>query len=228
MDKCNTPNESGEPWNTEHWTETTVAAELLNKVSANSILGNTDLNTIRPYNRREMYIVWATCTNRPQNELFGYLTVSSSNGNYYCTQEFDGISGKKYSRYFEDSAWSEWEPFATATPPEDSDLPLSSGITKNYATYSIDQFGVVRVEIDLTKDGGFKNGEVIATLPVGVRPTKKLYRTITVTGSRPSQFVRAIVGIAIDTNGNISMLNTIDSNDVNVTNITGGFEFEVK
>lgn len=34
LQKCNTPIPSGEAWNAEHWTETTVAAELAGKANA--------------------------------------------------------------------------------------------------------------------------------------------------------------------------------------------------
>ena len=66
-----------------------------------------------------------------------------------------------------------WREIATATPPQEFDLPLASGWS-NYGVavsrYSKDQFGQVSVIIDISNAGAIASGSTVATLPAGFRP----------------------------------------------------------
>lgn len=71
---------------------------------------------------------------------------------------------------------------ADKTPPQEYDLPLSEGIenvNNTRSTYSIDQFGMVRVSITIQGVDAIPNSTIVATLPVGYRPasSKLVYAT---------------------------------------------------
>lgn len=74
-------------------------------------------------------------------------------------------------RYSED--WSEWTPTATATPPQEFELPLASGWS-NYSgmrsRYWKNQFDEVSVVVDISNPNTVSHGAVVATLPEGFRP----------------------------------------------------------
>lgn len=72
------------------------------------------------------------------------------------------------------TVWGSWESAATATPPQEFDLPLAAGWS-NYGVavsrYRKNQFREVSVAIDITNTGAITSGSTVATLPVGFRPT---------------------------------------------------------
>lgn len=121
--------------------------------------------------------------NAPPNcDGWGVVQIANARGNNnsYAVQIFQpandvGSYGKAlFYRYWRDS-WSDWKPFATATPAESYNLSLSDGISVQdglSAVYSKDQFGRVVVHGNLV--GQMQNGSVIATLPAGFRPIYKL------------------------------------------------------
>lgn len=64
---------------------------------------------------------------------------------------------------------------ATATPPQEFDLPLADGIS-DYATsvYHKNQFSEVSVRVSVSATNAIQNGATIATLPEGFRPAKAI------------------------------------------------------
>ena len=66
--------------------------------------------------------------------------------------------------------WSEWKTLATATPPQEFDLPLAEGWT-GLAKYYKTQENICFIELDILKNATIQNGEVLATLPEGFRPS---------------------------------------------------------
>lgn len=73
--------------------------------------------------------------------------------------------------------WSGWDQIATATPPQEYDLPLAAGLSNDdqYArsVYWRDQFGVVTFVFQVIRSGtsaDIGNGEKLAVLPAGFRP----------------------------------------------------------
>ena len=61
---------------------------------------------------------------------------------------------------------------ATATPPQEYDLPLAAGvIAEDGCTYRKNQFG--QVSVSLGVKGTFTDGMVVGTLPAGYRPAKR-------------------------------------------------------
>ena len=89
--------------------------------------------------------------------------------------------GLTYIRLMSDTSmshWSDWKPIATATPPQEYNLPLVEGFT-GYAKYSKDQFGRVLVMLqDIVRtDGtafGVNQNTLIGALPVGFRPPRSI------------------------------------------------------
>lgn len=75
--------------------------------------------------------------------------------------------------------WGPWsDPLATATPPQEYDLPLAAGFTTApTAKYSKNQEGIVTVNLSLSTTTGktMSLGDVVATLPSGFRPTAEIH-----------------------------------------------------
>lgn len=67
-------------------------------------------------------------------------------------------------------AWQEWEKIATATPPQQFNLPLANGCGGSIR-YSLDQFGVVRITGQITVPTNTTGITYIGTLPEGYRPS---------------------------------------------------------
>lgn len=67
-----------------------------------------------------------------------------------------------------------WRQLATATPPQEFDLPLAEGVTTVGAgyknVYSKDQFGIVRVWFSVHFDSIPTSGTHVFNLPEGFRP----------------------------------------------------------
>ena len=103
------------------------------------------------------------------------LNYSGENGLLRWFDLDRNIEYRTYKRYGE--AWRKWEPIATATPPQEYDLPLAAGLSNDnqYArsVYWRDQFGVVTFFFQVIKSGtsaDIGNGERLAILPAGFRP----------------------------------------------------------
>lgn len=123
----------------------------------------------------------STDYNHPINSSFAHLTyevlgsVSGSNG-YKVIKCTDAYSGKKWTRTQRWDAWNDWVPDATATTPQEFDLPLAEGLEPiDPCRYSKDQFGRVLVNIYCNPTtGSVSIGEnqslSIGTLPEGFRP----------------------------------------------------------
>lgn len=94
-------------------------------------------------------------------------------------------STRMYTRACLSGSWSQWEPIATATPPQEYDLPLADGITAlQPCTYYKNQFG--EVTLGGCTSGLVSDGVTIATLPEGFRPDHPIERpaTFTANGNR--------------------------------------------
>lgn len=82
-----------------------------------------------------------------------------------------------------DASNGHWAKLATATPPQEFDLPLAEGwlpIDARYgAVYWKTQESIVNISLGLKSDHTVTNGETIAILPSGFRPKKTLKIPIT-------------------------------------------------
>lgn len=80
-------------------------------------------------------------------------------------------------------AWQGWERIATATPPQEVDLPLADGFSAAQpCTYWKNQFGAVTIGGTAEKSNGVADLTTIATLPESFRPAKNVERPATLSG----------------------------------------------
>ena len=106
-------------------------------------------------------------------------------------------------------------PIATATPPQEFDLPLAEGFADNGgACYCKTQEGIVYVNAVLKSDTtreATSVGCVVGTLPAGFRPSNPVYTaTLFDTGDMGG---RILGKLAVRTNGQIVVANVTSSWD---------------
>lgn len=120
-----------------------------------------------------------------------------------------------------------WAKLATATSPQEFDLPLAEGYTQNNGCkYSKDQFNVVRVTFNLSKSAGtIAGGEVVATLPAGFRP-KRYWACVAIGNNIPSDAAtRHPVVVQVATNGEISASMMVETDQAELRAIVCAMEF---
>lgn len=106
-------------------------------------------------------------------------------------------------------AWQGWERIATATKPQEFDLPLADGITAlQPCTYYKNQFG--EVTLGGCTSGLVSDGVTIATLPTGFRPNHPVERPATFT----SNGNRYAGSVFIDTAGIVTIHTPAEATNV--------------
>lgn len=168
LHKCSTPIEDGEPWTAEHWTETSVAAELA-EVRA-SLSNKAD--------RGESWVPESWMTIPVGKRLWFY---TGGKMGYYILN-----NGIELSIYDHDnnnllSLLSSRAPtinngisLATVTPPQKQNISLLNGVqpTDSGCVFWKQQDNVCTVAIACTKPtDGLTPDMIIGTLPVGFRPS---------------------------------------------------------
>lgn len=190
LHKCSTAIPTGETWTEAHWTTTTVAAELaelssqlsnkLNSRAFTVIDVSTDLHTLEGGTYFAQGTV-STEDNWPYNGWFMGLIVSfrndaqtNSHGGLFLFYENDnGIIYYK-SHYYH--GWGEWKTIPTDTKPQEYSLQLAEGIsTYGKSTYWKTYDGICFINFALTSTQPITNESVIATLPVGFRPSVTVF-----------------------------------------------------
>lgn len=154
-----------------------VYSALSNKADKVTLLGNVDCNTlftpgdyiIRMDPATAEQSVACNLPNEPGHwslSIYATLEVTGNNGTVYVARNRD--SGNIYSRQSLNGSFWPWVKLATATPPQQFDLPLAEGVS-GAIRYSKDQMGVVRllgqVELSSAQSGIIS----IGTLPEGFR-----------------------------------------------------------
>ena len=120
-----------------------------------------------------------------------------------------------------------WAKLATATSPQEFDLPLAEGYTQNNGCkYSKDQFNVVRVTFNLSKSAGtIAGGEVVATLPAGFRP-KRYWACVAIGNNILSDAATCHpVVVQVATNGEISASMMVETDQAELRAIVCAMEF---
>lgn len=140
-------------------------------------------------------------------ESYGFLRIHKVN-NYYAMAEYQVVwpNAALWRGYYnagdDGLKWSGWQPIATATPPQEFDLPLLDGwYTNDRAQYRKTQEGLVVVNAILELSEGYSASDStqIAGLPEGFRPaTPFMYPVSVQDGS-----TRASAIVQIGTNGTI-------------------------
>nr|WP_302667090.1 pyocin knob domain-containing protein [uncultured Agathobaculum sp.] len=182
LHKCSTPIESGEEWNAAHWTATTVANELTNKLNTpTSLNANVDLNDVKTPGF--YYCDGATGANRPINTgAFSLLvektgsyggngrkqTFTAYNSGVTCMRTISGYSGE---------AWQGWKTLSTATPPQVRNLTLQSGFSANGdCTFFVTQESAVFLAGGVSGTLPANQDTQIGTLPSDACPSKQRRR----------------------------------------------------
>ena len=186
LHKCGTEIPDGEAWNAEHWTETTVAAELAevraslsNKVAQLGSI-SAELFDDPTYSNGYFASVEDVTDPKPNMPAAGHWRLAylpyfaAAEG--WATQiavgavENSGLCWRKASG----TEWKKWEFAATTTPPEETTLPLVGDATSSdehggyKCVFRKDQFG--KVYITLGIKGTFENNGAIFQLPEDCRP----------------------------------------------------------
>lgn len=117
----------------------------------------------------------------PGTDGWGVVPVFSGSGDNSASvlQMFiplNLVGGERsiYRRFFR-STWTDWEPLATATPPQEFDLPLAEGWTAWKPTkYWKTQENIVTAVICIRASESHESGSKIGTLPAGFRPASNI------------------------------------------------------
>ncbi len=192
--KCNTAIPSGEPWTAEHWTETTVAAELAevssslsNKMisSFGELTANDLLNWGKMQTNGGSFFVNPNVTTTglpdiPDKYFIGTLEIGQGVDRKITltNNSLRTFINKSLIKSGEtEPSWIGWLEIATATPPQEVPLPLASGVTElNVATAEKTQEGIVFVNAWVGFDSPvIANTETqVAIMPENMRPKKTI------------------------------------------------------
>lgn len=191
--KCSTAIPTGETWTEAHWTTTTVAAEMqeLSSQLSNRLLihannaAGLDCNLLIKDGRYQ--IQSPNILNAPPwiDPTYGHFFIDVFHHMDIWVRQtaYEVNSTRMYTRACLSGSWSQWEPIATATPPQVFDLPLAEGITAlQPCTYWKNQFGAVTIGGTAEKSNGVADLTTIATLPESFRPAKNVERPATLSG----------------------------------------------
>ena len=180
------------------------------------IPADADLNTLRTPG-----FYWcdgATNANRPDDSGSFCLLIEKTgswagNGVKQTFTNYD--SGAIYTRVSPKDIWKPWRLLATATPPQEFDLPLAEGVTpvtsfKN--SYSKDQFGIVRVWFSVRFESIPEVNAPVFTLPEGFRPDSVCDNaaTLSMGAHYPALLSISASGIAIVSHGAIEQAGAIN------------------
>lgn len=217
--KCTVAITTPEVWTAGHWKATSIGAEfkaiyaaLVGKVNANNHT-IVDLDTA---------ITTGHWTWVDSDGVFGLtgamynIDVSSADFNanqaiiqtatrsYPINASYPSITLKR--TYYFTSGWTTWVTQATATPPTEYDLPLSSGWSAARLKYLKTQDGMVTLDgYEITSGSTGTGAWKIATLPAGHRPGNAVFAVVTnyTTGA-----MTTVSELIIDQDGNVFLHRT--------------------
>ena len=190
LHKCNTPIPSGEAWNAEHWTETTVAAELVEVRASLSNKANT--SEVITHNA----LPWSS-TVQDLHSAAGLLPVNPKGASTpslntppdvdwgVCLSMLYGSTrhllmmekGRLWGQSFNGTVWTDWAKFSTATPPQMRNLTLQSGFSANGdCTFFVTQESAVFLAGGVSGTLPANQDTQIGTLPADVSPAAQRRR----------------------------------------------------
>ena len=128
------------------------------------------------------FLVGTQVTNTPEPGFYvGELSIGAKGYEFRSIKLTQNTTGKTWVTVYmtlgDEWVWTDWIPYATATPPQVYDLPLAGGYSlgADGAGYSKTQEGIVSVYFSVY--GAFAasssdiGGGAFATLPEGFRPS---------------------------------------------------------
>ncbi len=154
-----------------------ISSQLSNRVLMPvQIPADADLNTLRTPG-----FYWCdgvTNANRPDDSGSFCLLIEKTGswGGNGVKQTFTNYdSGAIYTRVSPKDIWNPWRLLATATPPQEFDLPLADNWTTQQAsTYFKTQEGIVVARIAIKSTAEYTSGGLLFTLPEGFRPSENV------------------------------------------------------
>lgn len=171
------------------WAYQTTAADLAGKANT---LGNCDLADLDTFIVEGDWFGMAI-EHTPYGQTHGFVKVLCFNGAGFAPDQSYGatqVIKQKFSLWNENAwwercglikastgtilEWSDWVKIATATPPQEIDLPLAAGWTipsNGYGRYRKNQFDEVSISFVLSSTVAVTGGVQIAALPAGYRPS---------------------------------------------------------
>lgn len=220
LQKCNTAIPSGEAWNAEHWTATTVAAEL---ADVRASLSNKAASSLGQITESDL-LAWAD-----KQTLSGAFGISPSittegvpvvgwyhgflevkNGGRRITLTESAGQYRTWTNCTSSGKWTKWMQQATATPPQEVPLPLVSGVSElNVATVSKTQEGIILVNAWVGFDSPvIANTETqVAIMPENMRPKKTVGVSAIVNSGDDENL--GFARISIDSGGVVRILSDI-------------------
>lgn len=216
---------------------TSISSQLSNKVAktytAPSQIGITlgnetieSISTALPNGAMLMYAVGASANTEIYPFRLCSIVVYRIDASRVVWTAIDKATGKNATgNWSNDLGFTGWEPSATATPPQEFDLPLADGISGT-AKYSKDQFGIVRVYIAVLKNSGtITNNEILGTLPEGFR-SKYNFAVVCFGNSEQNNMAdRHPINMLISSNGNISASFLSETDGTKIASLYGTAEF---
>lgn len=126
----------------------------------------------------------SSTVNTPGTDFGSLINIGVANGAF--SQLLFDRHGLAYIRGYsgwlpEGSRFTQWEKFSLAKSPSKIQLPIESGFTSAvYDSYFVKtQENLVHVSFCIKKtDGEIQVGDVVATLPIGYRPTVNVARIV--------------------------------------------------
>ena len=192
-------------------------------------LGNETIESIStalPNGAMLMYAVGASANTEIYPFRLCSIVVYRIDASRVVWTAIDKATGKNATgNWSNDLGFTGWEPSATATPPQEFDLPLADGISGT-AKYSKDQFGIVRVYIAVLKNSGtITNNEILGTLPEGFR-SKYNFAVVCFGNSEQNNMAdRHPINMLISSNGNISASFLSETDGTKIASLYGTAEF---
>ena len=207
IDKVNTL--TGEDIPTSASDPTSISSQLSNKLDKiSSLLSGTDLNTVRVSGNYRLAGDGDGFANTPPNVDVGWCLMYVVGDTDTVSQTLYVLGGDRWGRMLQSgNFWSEWRKIATATPPDEYDIPFRSGWQANVmkATYCKSQEGICIVNCAVYGTGTASDN-FIATLPEGFRPSG----TICCAAHAYKDGVRGIAEAQINAYGDIVIYSPIE------------------
>lgn len=233
LHKCNTAIPDGEAWNEEHWTETSVAAELA-EVRA-SLSNKLDVMTGAAYcpdaYTAENGLLFLApegvgvnkTQNAPPDASWGVIQKLGAG----VTRMLFALDcgARAWINSYNGTKWIGWSPIATATPPQEQNLMLSSGwkaTAGGQAIFFKTQDGIVHVIMNIASSTAVSYGDTIATLPVGFRPEKQLKLPIV---CKTSANIVKSGHLDVNTDGSIPIYDAVDGTESVKEMVVSPFSF---
>lgn len=209
-----------EAWTESHWIVTSVGEELqeldaaLSNKAAMIDHGGKSTDALGPLaDGMHRGIAWESLPAEAQDKQ-GYIWAEDYGvsdgvvqwGRRTFTSPHDGVI---WINSCVVGTWLGWKMLATATSPQQFDLPLAEGWQiKNYAKYWVNQASEVSLFFRVGKSNGDTTQGVISTLPTGFRPAVPVHAAAI---SYPSLYPALLV---VGTDGTITVFcNSTESGD---------------